>query len=251
MRKILLSAIVLMFISNSCQAGIITFGRNHDYYSPHNAVRYNRNYYPSNYYNKRYVNPYYRNNYYNQYPNNYYYNQPPIIYRTIFRKSSEQNCEQNVSNNILGISKLEKQVFQETFEGDSPQVRIERLEQKIFGAVQNGDLQERFYVLQSAVKTYKTFNQSPQYAQNYSYRPPVFTGSSGSSWRNTLWGNIKNQFAGMPTGFTPAMDPAYMDWFEAERAMMGDGESVDYRTNHGFYRSNVNRGSGVGVTILD
>ena len=42
-----------------------------------------------------------------------------------------------------------------------------------------------------------------------------------------------------------------MDWFEAERTMMGDGESVDYRTNHGFYRSNVNRGSGVGVTILD
>lgn len=68
---------------------------------------------------------------------------------------------------------------------------------------------------------------------------------------NTLWGNFKNQFIGMPTGFTPAMDPAYMDYFEAERAMMGNGQSTDIRTNRGYYSSNTNRGMTTGVTVLD
>ena len=42
-----------------------------------------------------------------------------------------------------------------------------------------------------------------------------------------------------------------MDYFEAERAMMGNGQEVDYRSNTGYYRSKTNRGVGTGVTILD
>ena len=91
------------------------------------------------------------------------------------------------------------------------------------------------------------------YPQNYyvnnQYRPPIFTGSTGSGWKNMLWGNFKNQFAGTPTGFTPAMDPAYMDYFEAERAMGGD--QMDYQTRTKVYRNKTNRSSGTGVTILD
>ena len=83
------------------------------------------------------------------------------------------------------------------------------------------------------------------------YRPPIFSGSSGAGWRNTLWGNFKNQFIGMPTGITPAMDPAYMDYFEAERAMAGNGQEVDYRSNREYYHSSTNRATGTGVTILD
>ena len=55
----------------------------------------------------------------------------------------------------------------------------------------------------------------------------------------------------MPTGITPAMDPAYMDYFEAERAMMGNGEGSALQTNRGYYYSSRNRGAGTGVTILD
>ena len=89
------------------------------------------------------------------------------------------------------------------------------------------------------------------YSAENSYRPPIFTGTSGAGWGNTLWGNFKNQFIGMPTGITPGMDPAYMDYFEAERALMDNGDSVDIRTNRGYHRANTNRGMTTGVTILD
>lgn len=157
------------------------------------------------------------------------------------------------SNGFYGLTALERQVFNRTFEYDFAKNRIERLEQKVFGALQGGTLDERFAMLSSAVKNYKAYNQygyAPQSVYNQ-YRAPLFTGAAGGDWKNLLWSNFRNRFVGMPTGYTPAMDPAYMDYFEAERAMMGSGYSADYRTNRGYSRSNVNRGVGTGVTILD
>lgn len=275
MKKIMLLLGILVFSASITQAGILSnvFGGytnyNSGYYPPN--IRYtNGNYYrPRPYYNNYYQRPYCNNNY-NPYTGNYYNYQPnvqymqpyggyygqPIIYRTkvnkVNRKSSASGTEKLVANQLLGIDKLENQIMLQTYEYDSAKNRIERLEQRLFGAVQEGDLAERFETLKVAAKNYKSFKPNIQncYEQN-NYRPPVFTGSSGSSWKNTLWGNFKNQFVGMPTGITPAMDPAYMDYFEAERAMVGNGEEVGIQTNRGYYYSNRNRGTGTGVTILD
>lgn len=243
MKKIFL-LLGLLFIAQCAEAKIF---RNYNY-----PPRYYNNNYPARYNGVYYNNPrrYYNNRYYN-YPRNFYYNQQPVIYRQGVRRSMAD--ETLVAGQFSGLENMERQIFNQTFEYDLAKNRIERLEQKVFGAMQNGTLEERFIVLKSAVKNYKAYNPEgyvPQSAYNQ-YRPPIFTGTAGSSWKSMLLGNFRNQFAGMPTGFTPAMDPAYMDYFEAERAMMGNGESVDYRTNHGYHRSNVNRGSGVGVTILD
>ena len=152
------------------------------------------------------------------------------------------------------LDKIERDIFNRTFEFDPARSRIERLESKIFGAVQYGTYDERMELLKSAAKSYKAYNpdninrRTSVYNQ---YRPPIFTGTMGSNWKNTLWGNLRNQMMGMPTGFTPAMDPAYMDYFEAERAMAGHGQQIDYRTNTGYRRSNSDRASGMGVRILD
>lgn len=244
---------ILFLAAQTADAGIISFGNNPYYPAP---VRYR----PNPYYNNN--NYYYNNNryypqrrYYNSYPN-YYYNQQPVIHRTRVRRISANNNEKLVNNQFSGIRKLESQLLFQTFDYDNPKNRIERLEHKIFGASQQGSLEERLMVLQSAAKNYKAFNpDSNRYSQNvpqYSgYQPPIFTGTLGSSWRNTLMGNLRNQFTGTPTGFTPAMDPAYMDWFEAERALGKSGQDIDYRTNTGYYKSNTNSGSGMGVTILD
>ena len=145
---------------------------------------------------------------------------------------------------MSGLDKLERQIFHQSYEYETPKTRIERLEQKIFGASQSGELKDRLSTLKSAAKNYKAYNQNMYNTYNPNY-------SNYAGWQNTLWGNFKNQFTGMPTGFTPAMDPAYMDYFEAERAMMGNGQSVDVRTNRGYYTSNTNRGMTTGVTILD
>ncbi len=268
MKKIILLSGVLLLIAGSAQAGILSnifgFGNNYNngyYYSPN--YRYmNRGYYRpprySNYYNNGYYynrRPYNYNRYYNNgYRGNYY--RRPVIYKTNVKRSLNDVNEKMVAEKLSGIDRLERKILLQTYEYETPQSRIERLEQKIFGASQAGDLKERLSTLKSAAKNYKTFNQAynsdySDYSAEQSYRPPIFTGSSGAGWQNTLWGNFKNQFVGMPTGFTPAMDPAYMDYFEAERAMMGNGQSVDYRTNRGYHRSNTNRGMTTGVTILD
>ena len=242
MKKIFILIGVILFFVQCADAGIIT--------SILNNNRANAYYYrPNRYYrpHQRYYNNRYR---YNK-PRNYYYNQRPIIYKNTVRRSQNASSEKLVSTGFSGIDKVEKKIFDRTFEYDTAKNRIERLEQKMFGTIQSGSLYDRFEVLKSASKNYMSFNpdfESGAYQPSYNgYRPPIFTGSTGSSWKQNLLGNFRNQLMGMPTGFTPAMDPAYMDYFEAERM----GQDVDYRTNHGYYRSNTNRGAKTGVTILD
>lgn len=285
MKKLLLLTGVLLFCVTAAQAGILSrffnpYGYNNYYYPPSNVRYYNSSYYPNtNYYNNynrtNYPNSAYRyNNYnnYNRYNNGYrmynnpyrnngYYRQPIIHRNVINRKSMNNSKEVKVASQIKDLDKLERKVLRQTYEGDSVKNRIERLEQGMFGAVQTGDIYERYDTLKRMAKNnsgfqsaynagYPSAGYGNSYAQN-SYQPPIFTGSSGGGWRNTLWGNFKNQFVGLPTGLTPQMDPAYMDYFEAERALSGAGEGIDYRTNTGYYKSNTQRSSGTGVTILD
>lgn len=252
MKKNFLLSMILFLAVQTAEAGIISFGNNSYYPAP---VRYRPNpYYNNNYYYDNHRRYYPRHRYYNSYPN-YYYNQQPVIHRTRVRRISKNNAEKLVNNQFSGIRRLESQLLFQTFDYDNPKNRIERLEHKIFGASQQGSLEERLMVLQSAAKNYKAFNPDSRFMQNApqynSYQPPIFTGTFGGSWRNTLMGNLRNQFTGTPTGFTPAMDPAYMDWFEAERALGKSGQDIDYRSNTGYYRSNKSSGSGMGVTILD
>lgn len=269
MKKIILLAAVMLLVINSAQAGIFSriFGfnnYNNGYYYPPTYTYSNNSYYHPPRYNNYYYNnsnsyynrtPYRYNRYYNRYPNNYY--RRPVILRTNVKRSMSESNVKLVANQFSGIDKLEQKLLLQTYEYDSAKNRIERLEQRIFGASQQGELPERFKTLKDVARNYKAYNPNNIYEnQNYSaqnsYRPPIFTGSSGAGWQNTLWGNFKNQFVGMPTGYTPAMDPAYMDYFEAERAMLGgNGDSADIRTNRGYYRTNNNRGMTTGVTILD
>lgn len=269
MKKLILFAALMLLITNTAEAGIFSrifgFGNyNNGYYYPPTYTYTNSNYYRPPRYNNYYYNntnsyynrnPYRYNRYHNSYPNNHY--RRPVILRTNVKRSMVGSNEKLVANQFSGIDKLEQKMLLQTYEYDSPKNRIERLEQRIFGASQQGNLAERFKTLKNVSKNYKAYNpdimsEKTNYSAQNSYRPPIFTGSSGAGWQNTLWGNFKNQFVGMPTGYTPAMDPAYMDYFEAERAMLGgNGDSADIRTNHGYYRANTNRGTRTGVTILD
>ena len=161
------------------------------------------------------------------------------------------------SNLYTELNRLERQIFRQTYEYDLPESRIERLETKIFGACQSGKLSDRYNLLREASKNYKAYTTYPKRQQVYNqYRPPIFTGSTGSSWRNILMGNFLNQFSGYPTGLTPAisqgMDPAYMDYFEAERAKNnGYYNERYYSTPHGYHSARTTRGTGTGVHILD
>lgn len=234
-------------------------------------------------YNSRYPRVYYNNGYYNngtyRHPSSkrflypvrrpYYnrYRRPGIIFR-----SSEKYIDTSVKNvaytpqdcdiDLNKLSRIENKVLGRNYAYDTPKSRIDRIEAQMFGANQSGSLKDRFKTIQAASKSYKSYSpysSSPQYdtacyppqQTNSYYRPPI---SAGSGFRSMI-GSLGNyMFGGYPTGFTPQMDPAYMDYFEAERAMMnngGTGESVDVRTNRGYYKRNTQRSSGMGVTLLD
>lgn len=225
--------------------------------SQNSSRRYDRNYnynndYNRNYNNNRYNNRRNRNNYYNNYNNND--NNRTNIFRKILRRINQENGIKYVSNDMFNFDKLEKQILNQTYEYDLPETRLERLETKLFGASQSGTLTERYDVIKSAAKNYKAFCPSKQVYNQY--RPPIFTGTAGSNWKNTLWGNFMNQFAGYPTGLTPqisqGMDPAYMDYFEAEREMLKNGYAENYySTPKGYKTMRTQRGARTGVKILD
>lgn len=158
------------------------------------------------------------------------------------------------ANQNRNISRLENKIFNRTFDTNTPEERVTRLEEEMFGAAQSGDLQKRVVTLKKASS--KISSNLPVYSYGYSgydnyYTPPIV---SGSGWKSMLHSFGNYMMGGMPTGITPQMDPAYMDYFEAERNAMrlnNAGRYRDIRTNHGWHRRNTRRGATTGVTIID
>ncbi len=180
-----------------------------------------------------------------------------IIILSIFLFMTQSVFAQIVTNS--GLAQLERKLFFQKYENETYDMRIQRLENKLFGATQQGTLDDRYLTLKNAIKNYKLYNPDSHYHQTYSqkqnyynnYQRPLFTGTAGANWRDMVWGNFRNQFIGTPTGMTPAMDPAYMDWFEAERNLSGNSEEHYNQTRRGYSRDYINSGAKSGVTILD
>lgn len=158
------------------------------------------------------------------------------------------------ANQNRSISRLENKVFSRTFDTDTPEERVTRLEEEMFGAAQSGDLKQRISTIKKASS--KMDYNPPLYSYGYSgydnyYTPPIMSGSGVKSILHSF-GNY--MMGGVPTGITPQMDPAYMDYFEAEREAMrlnNAGRYRDIRTNHGWRKHNTRRGCSTGVTLID
>lgn len=156
-----------------------------------------------------------------------------------------QNIYQNIPAKAL--SRLESQMFNQSFNTYNPQNRIERLEQKMFGAVQTGDLNTRYRALQMAARNYRQANIPTQIAQN-----------SGGGVLKTILGGLGNSMVGSMTGFTPPISP-YYDPYSCNGGyntfnMINPnpyGMYRGYRSNTGYYDRYRNFDTGAGVHILD
>ena len=80
------------------------------------------------------------------------------------------------------LAQMEQRIFMKIYPNDDSQMRITRLEKEIFGAMQAGDLDERFNTLKSATQYYNAFppnlaNQIPYYSNPYheSFQPTKVT----------------------------------------------------------------------------
>lgn len=173
----------------------------------------------------------------------------------IISNFNQLNKYPNISANIL--TRLENKVFNRTYQQNTIENRIERLEQQVFGAVQSGDMDTRYEALVSAIKSYNTtsMNQNliPNTGQNRGIR-----GIANALLNNAIFG-------GTMTGFTPPIDPYYGNYSNgyttpynpyANQNMnnfggSGYGSYQGYRTNHGMYDGFHNYGSGASVHILD
>lgn len=166
----------------------------------------------------------------------------------IISNFNQINKYPNISKNEL--SRLESRIFNQSFSSNDPQRRIERLEQQVFGAVQNGDLDSRYEAIRMASKTYLRNNNFNNYPQNL---------------RQTGWKGVTNNLGnailgGSMTGFTPPINPynyGYNNSYNNYTNPYGSyGNYRGYRANRGlggFGYNDLFGGftNGTGVTILD
>lgn len=160
----------------------------------------------------------------------------------IISNFNQINKMPNISKSDL--NRLEAKAFNQNFAQLSPEKRVERLEEKIFGAAQSGDLKTRINNLKLATK----FNNG-QSVNNIN--PMMKTGWRGIA--STL-GNAFN--GGTMTGFTPPIDSSYNNYNTPYMGIGGGnyGMNGGYSNNRGLFREYngfSNFGTGAGVRILN
>ncbi|MFI3300356.1 MAG: hypothetical protein R3Y28_02945 [Candidatus Gastranaerophilales bacterium] len=161
-------------------------------------------------------------------------------------KSYERHLNSNI--NLKNLSKIEAKIIGRNYANESLENRLTRIETKMFGAGQSGDIKDRFKLIENAYGDYQKIiaqNSESQAFQDdydtcYQNQQYYSTNNTNGNWLS----NMNNKFFGSPTGYTPQLD--YYDF-----PSNGGTQSTDYQTNNGYYYNHSNMGSGMGVTILD
>ena len=201
------------------------------------------------------------------------YNRLSRIEKRIFRRNFSSlplasrvdnilaNIDPGVMYNISAreLTRIENKVLGRTYPNDDTDSRITRLEKEMLGAMQGGNLTERFNTVKTAAKHYNSFpeilqsqNIYPQYNRINPYYSPsanwsgtrVNRGVSGmlQNLLGTVFGNFS---AGSLTGFTPPIYDPYNPYNP------GIGTQDYYIGNHGGHMYNRNLGNTSTVRILD
>ena len=169
------------------------------------------------------------------------------------------------------LAKLETKVLGRTYSNDDTESRITRLEKEMLGAMQGGNLTERFNTVKTASKHYNSY---PEIANSQS----VYQTYSGPYTTNNSWQNIKPRglggfmqnllgaiFGGMTsgtmTGYTPPIYDPYNPYAQATPyspmgaypSFMNPGSRTQdyYMSNTRGYYDDRNLGSQSSVRILD
>lgn len=156
------------------------------------------------------------------------------------------------------ISKLERKILGQTYTYEDTDSRITRLEKEMLGAMQGGNLKQRFATVKTAAKHYNAYPEISRsqtvYSPSSMYYSPQNSWSGARSSRGVngilqnILGAIFGDFSGgNMTGFTP---PIY-DPYNPYGLSPGMGTGDYYVGNHGGYMHNRNIGNTSSVRILD
>lgn len=169
----------------------------------------------------------------NRYNNPYYYNNNGF-YNNRFNNS--RFYRPNYTTSFADIGALESYSLNKNFSNESDLERLERLEMQAFGAIQNGDINQRYDNVRSALLA----------------RPKI------DGTRNSLFRTIGNFFGGQMTGFTPSFDndPFFSDSFFNQNpypTTYGTQSASTYSRpfGGGSRIQNYGTGSTCGVQLLD
>lgn len=164
------------------------------------------------------------------------------------------------------IAKLEMKVLGRTYTNDDTESRITRLEKEMLGAMQGGNLKERYETVKTASKHYNSYPELAQsqvvYPQRTAYGYNPYNGyypNTARRYSNTtggvsgllqnIAGRIFGDFGpGTLTGYTaPIYDPYNPYGFNNS----GMGQQDYNFGNRGGYMRNRNIGNGGSIRILD
>ena len=191
--------------------------------------------------------------------------------KSMFNKTNpKMNADERIENLLTNynnqvkrvppqvISDLERYIWGRSFGGDTVDVRVSKLEEEIFGAIQQGDLTERINRLEGAMSAELAKNSpvSAPYGtcyggyvpHTYDYDPHIVDDFNGGNGFSNFFNNLGMIFGGgCPTGWSPQMTPYGQNYY----GLQGDGDSEGYVGNTGYAYRNTQRGTGTGIQILD
>lgn len=155
---------------------------------------------------------------------------------------------QNTDERIIAgknLSRMEKRVFNKSYDNDVFENRIARLEEQVMGTIQDGALASRYNNLQKAVYAY--INNTPRtnsnmYSQYYS-SPIIRTGGGWRGLAGSLGNFFSGAYSGYPTGLSPQIYSPYINNY-------GPDYQRGYYTNNRWNYHNTNYGNSSGVHIL-
>ncbi|MBO5948507.1 hypothetical protein J6Q66_06710 [bacterium] len=143
------------------------------------------------------------------------------------------------------LAEMEQRIFMKIYPNDDAQMRITRLEKEVFGAMQAGDLDERYETLKSATQYYNAFppnlaNQIPYYSNPYheSFQPtkvtlPSILKTIGSFFcPPALTGYSPNIIYPNNTPYN-SFDPFFNSSRGINRSFSGPGFNYDHFNNFG------------------
>ena len=182
------------------------------------------------------------------------------LYRRSFANMSLAERMDNILSNVdqgqmYGINshdlaKIETKIIGQAFNNEDTESRITRLEKEMLGAMQAGNLRQRYEVIKSASKHYNAYPMADNrgtrsvyipnnsYKNNGMYRPSLVDRVLG-----TLLGGYGT---GALTGYTPSLYDSYSPY-----PTNGYGLQDYYGGNNGGYYNNRNIGTGSSIRILD
>lgn len=147
------------------------------------------------------------------------------------------------TSNHSNLNLMEQALFNQNYNRENINSRLNRLEENMFGEAQNGTVGERYRNLSQAFDFNRPnpyYRQNQHYYNNYNNPYPMFSPYSPETSRKLgLLNRLSRFLGGTQTGITPSMD-----------GFLEDGMTSSPYGN-GYYTHNRHLGNGTSVRILD